>query len=471
MTDKGRCATPDFADDRLTIESLDMDAQGIAHRAMARWYSSKVHCRSRRSASTPRARSPVSTRRLSPGPCAPRPSGSRRPARISDARGSLWRLQDAAHACRQRRWPSNSGSWRTTSGIWARSAPKPCCGRCTGPDLGLPLPCAPVGAFCAQEGGCAGGVSRAQERFRRRHAAMPVLPVCQRPADAPARAGDRACRPARPVRRSNWRATMAEGRCCGAGAAASGAVECGRPAAAARLRKGHTGLDGAAIARFQWWLQPQGPDTVQLLDAGSRALAYLAGVRHSHAVQAHRLHPGQSAYQPGAGGPYALRLLAVAPGERVIDWFCGLGNFTLPLATRAAEVVGVEGSKALVDARAVTTPAAMRPGVGDARTGPWVQPLSWTATCSRWTADRWWPTARPRNGCWIRRARVRSRWSRPWRAHQALQATGLRDRRSAPGGWRCPSGIVYVSCNPATLARDAAVCWCIRPVTAARPRV
>jgi 2-polyprenyl-3-methyl-5-hydroxy-6-metoxy-1,4-benzoquinol methylase len=32
----------------------------------------------------------------------------------------------------------------------------------------------------------------------------------------------------------------------------------------------------------------------------------------------------------------------------VIDWFCGLGNFTLPLATRAREVLGIEGSEGLV---------------------------------------------------------------------------------------------------------------------------
>jgi 23S rRNA (uracil1939-C5)-methyltransferase len=44
----------------------------------------------------------------------------------------------------------------------------------------------------------------------------------------------------------------------------------------------------------------------------------------------------------------ALRLLAVQKHERVIDWFCGLGNFTLPLATQAREVLGVEGSEALV---------------------------------------------------------------------------------------------------------------------------
>jgi 23S rRNA (uracil1939-C5)-methyltransferase len=32
----------------------------------------------------------------------------------------------------------------------------------------------------------------------------------------------------------------------------------------------------------------------------------------------------------------------------VIDWFCGLGNFTLPLATRAGQVLGIEGSEVLV---------------------------------------------------------------------------------------------------------------------------
>lgn len=44
----------------------------------------------------------------------------------------------------------------------------------------------------------------------------------------------------------------------------------------------------------------------------------------------------------------ALDLLDVQPGERVLDLFCGLGNFTLPLARVAHEVVGVEGDVGLV---------------------------------------------------------------------------------------------------------------------------
>jgi len=42
----------------------------------------------------------------------------------------------------------------------------------------------------------------------------------------------------------------------------------------------------------------------------------------------------------------ALALLDPAPDERALDLFCGLGNFTLPLATRAARVIGIEGHPA-----------------------------------------------------------------------------------------------------------------------------
>jgi len=60
----------------------------------------------------------------------------------------------------------------------------------------------------------------------------------------------------------------------------------------------------------------------------------------------------------------AIELLEVAPTDRVLDLYCGLGNFTLPLARRAAEAVGVEGDAGLI-ARARANAAAN--GIGNAR--------------------------------------------------------------------------------------------------------
>lgn len=60
----------------------------------------------------------------------------------------------------------------------------------------------------------------------------------------------------------------------------------------------------------------------------------------------------------------AVELLAPAAGERVLDLFCGLGNFTLPLAQRAGEVLGLDGDPALIE-RARHN--AVRNGIGNAR--------------------------------------------------------------------------------------------------------
>ena len=45
----------------------------------------------------------------------------------------------------------------------------------------------------------------------------------------------------------------------------------------------------------------------------------------------------------------AMRLLDAQPGERIADMFCGIGNFTLPIARSGATVLGMEGSQSLVE--------------------------------------------------------------------------------------------------------------------------
>ncbi len=124
----------------------------------------------------------------------------------------------------------------------------------------------------------------------------------------------------------------------------------------------------------------------------------------------------------------AVSLLAPGAGERVVDFFCGLGNFTLPLARRGAAVVGVEGSSALV-ARAASN--AARNGL-EARASFQLADL-FEATPESIAALGPFDKVLidpPREGAMA--------------VVKALGTVG-------------PKRIVYVSCNPATLARDAAV--------------
>ncbi|MBZ0105214.1 MAG: 23S rRNA (uracil(1939)-C(5))-methyltransferase RlmD [Sulfuricella denitrificans] len=122
----------------------------------------------------------------------------------------------------------------------------------------------------------------------------------------------------------------------------------------------------------------------------------------------------------------ALALLDPQPGERIADLFCGLGNFTLPIARRGATVVGVEGSAALV-ARAISNAEYN----SLAHLAEFRQADLFQATPESLAAlghfDKMLIDP-PRDGA----AEV----------IQAIEAHG-------------PKRIVYVSCNPATLARDA----------------
>ncbi|HEU0199094.1 MAG TPA: 23S rRNA (uracil(1939)-C(5))-methyltransferase RlmD, partial [Burkholderiaceae bacterium] len=126
----------------------------------------------------------------------------------------------------------------------------------------------------------------------------------------------------------------------------------------------------------------------------------------------------------------ALRLLDPQPGERIVDFFCGLGNFTLPLARRGARVIGIEGSAELL--RRAREAAALN--------GLATQVEFRQSDLFAWTAADWDALGvvdavlfdPPREGA-LAAARV-------------LAGTRWPPRR-----------LVYVSCNPATLARDCAV--------------
>lgn len=188
----------------------------------------------------------------------------------------------------------------------------------------------------------------------------------------------------------------------------------------------------------QWWLQPKGPETVHLLDEGGPVLAYTLpefGVtmpfrptdftqvnHHINSVLVGR----------------AVRLLDPRPQERVIDWFCGLGNFTLPLARHAREVLGLEGSEVLV-ARSRDNAAANGLAAHtrfEARNLFEITPQDVTA----WGPADKWLVDPPREGAF---------------ALAKALADLHQDPSLAPPGWLPPRRIVYVSCSPATLARDA----------------
>ena len=210
----------------------------------------------------------------------------------------------------------------------------------------------------------------------------------------------------------------------------------------------------AAEHGVQWWLQPKGPETVHLLDEGGPQLSYsLAdfGVTMPFKpTDFTQVNPHINQVLVSR----ALRLLDVQPHERVIDWFCGLGNFTLPLATQAREVLGVEGSETLV-ARSRENYALNQ---GSALTGKRFAATTFVARnlfemtpemlLADGPADKWLVDP-PREGAFaLARALADIEQSR-------LGAEGAAPLPAGAQGWTPPRRIVYVSCNPATLARDA----------------
>ena len=181
--------------------------------------------------------------------------------------------------------------------------------------------------------------------------------------------------------------------------------------------------------RVVFYLQPKGPDTAQVFHPPDTGELYytlpefdvritfqptdFTQVNHSvNQVLVRR----------------ALNLLSPQPGERIADLFCGLGNFTLPIARSGAQVTGIEGSAGLI--RRAQQNAQLNGLAGNAH--------FLTMDLFKIDAAQWAALAPfdkllidpPRDG-----------------AMELVKLIG------ADG----PRRIVYVSCNPATLARDAEV--------------
>ncbi|WP_312457795.1 23S rRNA (uracil(1939)-C(5))-methyltransferase RlmD [Pseudescherichia sp.] len=121
----------------------------------------------------------------------------------------------------------------------------------------------------------------------------------------------------------------------------------------------------------------------------------------------------------------ALAWLDVQPNDRVLDLFCGMGNFTLPLAKRAASVVGVEGVAALVEKAKEN---ARQNGL--------------------------------QNVTFFHENLEEDVTKQPWAQHGFNKVLLDPARAGAAGVMQhvlklSPKKVVYVSCNPATLARDS----------------
>jgi 23S rRNA (uracil1939-C5)-methyltransferase len=173
------------------------------------------------------------------------------------------------------------------------------------------------------------------------------------------------------------------------------------------------------------WLQPGGPETVHRLYPDEHELTY----RLDAFGLEFAFHP-QHFIQVNAEVNQQLTRTAVdwldpQPDDRVLDLFCGLGNFSLPLATRAGEVLGIEAEPTLVGAGEAN---AQRNGLGNVS----------FAAADLMTTEREPPWARERfDGVLLDPPRSG--------ASEILPAVAA----------LAPARIVYVSCDPATLARDA----------------
>ncbi len=187
----------------------------------------------------------------------------------------------------------------------------------------------------------------------------------------------------------------------------------------------------AAQHTVQFFLQTKGPETAYPfypLDAPelNYVLPEFDIVMPFHPTEFTQVNPAMNRILVRR----ALSLLDPQPGERIADFFCGLGNFTLPIARRGAQVVGYEGSATMVR-RAAENAERNRLSANT----QFIETNLFEASTT---------------------------WLQGQGAFDKMLLDPPRDGafaivNSLAEGQAAPERIVYVSCNPATLARDAAV--------------
>jgi 23S rRNA (uracil1939-C5)-methyltransferase len=190
----------------------------------------------------------------------------------------------------------------------------------------------------------------------------------------------------------------------------------------------------------QWYLQPKGPETAAPLPGEAHTLGYRLDefdLRFSfQPTEFTQVNPHINAMLVRR----AIRWLELQSDDRVGDFFCGLGNFTLPIAQRAAFTYGIEGSASLI-ARARD----------NADANSLAQKTDF-AVANLFEIDSAWLMRLPKLNKWL---------IDPPRDGALALVTALPDVGGADVAVSAPESrperIVYVSCSPATLARDASI--------------
>jgi len=187
-------------------------------------------------------------------------------------------------------------------------------------------------------------------------------------------------------------------------------------------------LEFAGIHGYQVWLQPGGPDSIEALSPEPAELCLQPTGRDDIRIAFNALDFVQVNSEINRQMvAQALELLDLQPGERVLDLFCGLGNFTLPLAQRCERVTGVE-----VDQPMLTRARASALANNIDNTDYFCADLSQPDPGVDWMRQRYDCILLdpPRSGA----------------LEMAQLIGGFGARR-----------ILYVSCQPSSLVRDAAI--------------